>query len=200
MGPLPRPLFQDSFILVIEKPSGLPSQPDKGGGANVHDLLRDQHDYVGLHHRLDTPASGLMVLALDRRANKGLADGFRTHKIRREYKVVVLGDPGANGTWDAPLDGKTATTHWTRIARGGGMSHLEISLGTGRTHQVRRHAVDQGHPVLGDRRHGGAAGRLWPRLALHAWRLHLSHPVSGKPLVFESKLPEDLAPLFEKIA
>ncbi len=200
MGQEPRPVFQDSWILVIDKPSGLPSQPNRGGGANVHDLLRSQFDYVGLHHRLDTPASGLMVLALDKRANKGLADGFRAHNIRREYKVAVLGDPGAKGTWDAPIDGRPATTHWTRISGAGGVSHLEISLETGRTHQVRRHSVQQGHPVLGDRRHGGAAGRLWPRLALHAWRLHLTHPVTGEPLVFESKLPADLASLFEGIS
>ena len=80
------------------------------------------------------------------------------------------------------------------------MSLLEVDLKTGRTHQIRRHAVQSGHPVVGDRRHGGAAGRLWPRLALHAARLALGHPATGEPLVIESPLPSDLTGLLPDLS
>lgn len=190
--PLPE-VFRDRWIVVINKPSGLPAQPGRDRKLpSVQRLVEETAPYVGLHHRLDTPASGLMALALHKRANKGLAEAFREHLARRTYEVMLLGDPGEAGTWDAPLDGKRARTHWRRLSTDGMMSHLEVELQTGRTHQIRRHAADAGHPVIGDRRHGGAAGRLWPRLALHAARLELPHPVSGAPLRLEAPLPEDL--------
>ena len=79
------------------------------------------------------------------------------------------------------------------------MSVVECGLETGRTHQIRRHAAGAGTPVVGDRRHGGAAGRLWPRLALHAVQLRLSHPMSDDPLVVDSPIPADLVELFDRV-
>lgn len=195
----PRVVFEDAHVVVVDKPFGLPSQGTRAGGAaHVHGLLSADRAYVGLHHRLDTPASGLMVLTVDRAANAGIAAALRTGAMRRRYRVVVLGDPGASGCWDAPLDGKVARTHWERLGAAGGMAALEVQLETGRTHQIRRHAAGAGHPVIGDRRHGGAAGRLWPRLALHAWALAFPHPVAGPPLDLRSPLPDDLGALFAR--
>ncbi|MCB9744535.1 MAG: RluA family pseudouridine synthase [Alphaproteobacteria bacterium] len=185
-------IYQDRWLLIVDKPCGLPAQAPRGGGPSVFSLLQAEHDYVGLHHRLDTPASGLMALALHKRANKGLAEAFREHLARRSYRVMVLGDPGPEGRWDSPVDGKPAGTRFARAWSDGAMSLLEVELETGRTHQIRRHAAEAGHPVIGDRRHGGAAGGLWPRLALHAWRLALKHPVSGAPMRFEAPTPADL--------
>ena len=68
-----------------------------------------------------------------------------------------------------------------------------------RTHQIRRHAAEAGFPVLGDRRHGGAAGRAWGRLALHAWRLSFTHPATDEPVTVTAPLPDDLADLFDQI-
>jgi 23S rRNA pseudouridine1911/1915/1917 synthase len=194
-----RVVYEDRSIIVVDKPFGLPSQsPRSGEGDHVFGLLQARYPYVGLHHRLDTPASGLMVLALHTGANASLAEGFREGTISRTYRICVVGDPGEAGTWDEPLDGKPARTHWRQTTSGGGMAVLEVTLDTGRTHQIRRHAVGAGHPVVGDRRHGGAAGRAWPRLALHAFRLALHHPRSGEPVTFECPVPADLTALFAR--
>ena len=191
--------YRDADLLVVDKPFGLPAQAGRsGGGDHVYGIVAADEPYAGLHHRLDTPASGLMLLTLSRRVNPAIAAAFREHAIRRSYRVVVLGDPGPEGVWDAPLDDKPAETRFVRRSSGGGMSALDVELVTGRTHQIRRHAMEAGHPVIGDRRHGGAAGRLWPRLALHAARLRLDHPVSGAPLDVSAPLPADLAALFAR--
>jgi 23S rRNA-/tRNA-specific pseudouridylate synthase len=185
--------YEDPLLIAVDKPCGLAAQGTRDPKQeHVHGILCARYPYVGLHHRLDTPASGLMLLTLHRSVNKAIADAFREHRIRRSYRVVVLGDPGASGEWTDPLDGKRALTRFSRLSAADGMSVLEVELETGRTHQIRRHAVQAGHPVVGDRRHGGSAGRLWPRLALHAVRLELLHPRSGKPLVIESSFPGDL--------
>jgi len=194
-------IYRDPWLLILDKPSGLPSQSPRGGGANLYDLARRAEGsggYVALHHRLDTPASGLILMALHRAANRGLAEAFREHTVQRTYLAVVLGDPGAAGRWEAPIDGQPAATRWRRLGTGRGMSTLEVSLETGRTHQIRRHASEAQHPLLGDRRHGGAAGRVWRRLALHAWRLALTHPVTGEALSLEAPPPADLTRLLTR--
>ena len=191
---------QDSCVLVVDKPHGLPTQATKEGTrTHLYGILCAQHPYIGLHHRLDTPASGLVLFTLDRRANKAIADAFQTHAIERTYQLMVVGDPGGSGSWTTPIAGKPATTHFKRLATGGGMALLEATLETGRTHQIRVHAAAEGHPIVGDRRHGGAAGKLWNRLALHACSLRLTHPTSGEPLTVSSPTPQDLEGLWSKV-
>jgi len=192
--------YRDAAILVVDKPTGLPSQGTRTGTRrHLFAALQAQEAYVGLHHRLDTPASGLLLFTLDKRANRPIAEGFREGHIYRRYEVAVVGDPGEAGTWDTPIEGKAARTRWRRLAFGDGIGLLEATLETGRTHQIRRHAAHHGHPVLGDRRHGGAAGRTWPRLALHAVQLNLDHPISGQPLEIRSPIPADLTELWDRI-
>jgi len=186
-------VYEDAHVVVVDKPFGLPSQGTRDRTvAHVVSRLEADRSYVGLHHRLDTPTSGLMVLTVSRDANAGLAAAFREGRVRRGYRTVVLGDPGESGTWTASLDGKAAVTRWTRLATAAGMSVLDVALETGRTHQIRRHAAGAGHPVIGDRRHGGAVGRAWRRLALHARALAFPHPVSGDALAFECPVPAEL--------
>lgn len=185
-----REVYRDRWVVVVDKPSGMPSQAGRDGRPGVFEQLRAQNPYVGLHHRLDTPASGLMVLTLDRKANPSLAQSFQQRTVQRTYAVWVLGRPG-DGTWDAPLDDRDATTHF-ETRREGRISALRVRLETGRTHQIRRHAALAGHPVIGDRRHGGAAGSLCPRLALHAEGLCFTHPVSGEPMELHSPPPPPL--------
>jgi RluA family pseudouridine synthase len=188
--------YEDPHLVVVDKPCGLPAQGTRDPKQeHVYGMLCARYPYVGLHHRLDTPASGLMLLTLHRSVNKAIADAFREHRILRSYRVVVLGDPGESGEWAHPLDGKRALTRFRRLLFAGGMSLLEVELETGRTHQIRKHAVGAGHPVIGDRRHGGSAGRLCGRLALHAAKLALIHPKSGESLVIESPLPPELEEL-----
>ncbi len=190
-------VHDDGVLLIVDKPFGLPSQAEAtGGAAHLYGLLCARFGYVGLHHRLDTPASGLLAFTRHRRANAPLAAAFRAGAVDRQYLAVVVGDPGPSGRWDAPLDGQNAATRFVRWGTRDGLSALLVTLETGRTHQIRRHAADAGHPLAGDRRHGGAAGRLWPRLALHAATLALPHPRTGAPLRFTAPLPADLAALF----
>ncbi len=195
LDPEAQEIYRDRWLLVLDKPAGLASQAGRDGGPSLYDAVRAREPYAALHHRLDTPASGLILLALDREANPALAEGFRERTISRVYLAAALGDPGEQGRWAEALDGRPAATRWRRLGARRGMCALELRLETGRTHQIRRHAAGAGHPLLGDRRYGGAAGRAWPRLALHAWRLTLAHPVTGAPLSLEAPPPPDLAPL-----
>ena len=194
--PALRIVFEDAHLVVVDKPFGLPSQGTRDRTvAHVVSRLEVDRAYVGLHHWLDTPTSGLMVLTVSRDANTGLAAAFRAGRVLRGYRAVVLGDPGASGRWTEALDGKAAVTRWTRLATAAGMAVLDVALETGRTHQIRRHAAGALHPVVGDRRHGGAVGSAWRRLALHARTLAFPHPVSGDALAFECPVPEDLRAL-----
>jgi 23S rRNA pseudouridine1911/1915/1917 synthase len=191
--------YQDPCLIIVDKPAGLPAQADREGHrTHVYGMLAGRHPYVGLHHRLDTPASGLLLLTLQRGVNPAIAEAFQHNLIRRTYMVVVLGDPGEQGEWSSPIDGDTAHSRFRRLSAAGGMSLLLVRLSTGRTHQIRRHAAEAGHPIIGDRRYGGAAGRAWTRLALHAWALDLRHPLSGEELHVEAPVPADLRPLFQR--
>lgn len=188
--------FRDRWLVVVDKPAGLPSQPTPGGDrTHVYGILTGQHRYVGLHHRLDTPASGLLLLTLDQAANAAISADFQAHRVERRYLAVALGDPGEAGTWASPIQGEPAVTRWRRLGRGEGISALLLTLETGRTHQIRRHGADAGHPLLGDRRYGGAAGRLAPRLALHAVGLALKHPMRDEQVVVVGPIPDDLSPV-----
>jgi 23S rRNA pseudouridine1911/1915/1917 synthase len=191
----PSILYSHRGIAVVLKPSGLPSQPARQDVPDLYSLLCERLGYVGLHHRLDRPASGLLIVTTDRRWNAAVAEAFRKKRIQRSYLVAVLGDPGEAGRWDMAVDGREACTHWRRESLGTGISVLEATLETGRTHQIRRHAAGQGHPVLGDRRYGGAAGRLWPRLALHAHRLVFEHPATGEEISIEAPPTGDISVL-----
>lgn len=192
-------VYQDDWLLVVNKPSGLPTQaPRHGGRMHLYAVMSAGQRYLGLHHRLDTPASGLVLFTRKREANAAIARALCEHQVRRTYLAVVLGDPGVEGVWDADIAGRRAVCRWRRLGRGQGMSALAVELETGRTHQIRRHAAGAGFPVLGDRRYGGAAGRAWPRLALHHWRMEVAHPATGKRLHLEAPVPDDLVVLLER--
>ena len=189
--------YKDEAVVVVNKPCGLASQPMKDGRrSHLHGLVQAELGYAGLHHRLDTPASGLMLFTLHKRYNAAIADAFRTHSIQRIYQCVVVGELTQAGTWSQDIDGKAAVTHYTPLARAEGMSLIQATLQTGRTHQIRVHSAHAGHPIVGDRRHGGAAGSLWPRLALHAAELHFDHPETGKHITVKAPIPQDLASLW----
>jgi len=192
--------YRDPHLLVVEKPSGLASQPTANNSANLYDLLNKKDSYVGLHHRLDTPASGLMLFTLNRKANPGIAKAFREQKIERCYLSVLVGElDTTGGAWSDPIDGKKATTHWKRLVIREGMTVIEARLESGRTHQIRKHAVAAGHPIVGDQRYGGSAGRLWKRLALHAHKLAFVHPILHQRIQIEIPMPADLAALMARM-
>ncbi|MCB9682434.1 MAG: RluA family pseudouridine synthase [Alphaproteobacteria bacterium] len=189
-------VYADRWLLVIDKPSGVASQPDQGRThADVYTALSAQHEHVGLHHRLDRPASGLLVVTLHPSADAPLAAAFRAHAVQRDYLAILAGDALAVGStlaWSAPLDGRDAHTDGVVLGAGAGMVAVRLSPATGRTHQLRRHAAMAGAPIVGDRRYAGDAGTWLPRLALHATRLRLDHPVTGEPLDLHAPLPPPL--------
>jgi 23S rRNA pseudouridine1911/1915/1917 synthase len=198
-------VFEDEDVVVVDKPAGLLTAPtpesDRG---NLLGLLgRQRGEPLFLVHRLDLPTSGLIIFAKTDPAMRVLAERFRTHALERQYLGVVAGDFPARITLiDRPVGGRKARTHVKIEERlGAAATVLRCTLETGRTHQIRLHAQAEGHPVLGDREHGGVTeGPLMPpRLALHAARLALPHPRTGAPLAFDSPWPADLAPWLARL-
>ena len=189
----PRVRYDDGVLLVVDKPHGVATQ---GSQQDLYSTLKASYPYVGLHHRLDQAASGLLLLTTQRKANKKIAQAFQTHAIDRRYLAVLSGRLVEPCTWSWPLDGRDATTHVHPLGYHRGLSAVEVTLETGRTHQIRKHASMAGYPLIGDRRYGGEAGRAWQRLALHAHKLAFRHPISGEQLELTSPVPVDLIDLW----
>jgi 23S rRNA pseudouridine955/2504/2580 synthase len=214
-------VFEDDSILVIDKPAGLAVQPGTGR-ESVHLLAwleghcpPETSSLTGFRpapaHRIDRPTSGLVVIGKTSAALRALTAAFRDGKIQKTYLAVVEGRwAGARGTIDLAIEtkdrgpgqsrsrvatsGKTARTHWTLRSHGAGRSLLEITLETGRTHQIRAHVAALGHPIVGDRRYGSrdTALRQGERIALHAASLEFAHPIDGTTLTVHAELPADL--------
>ena len=162
----------DDHVIVVDKPAGLVTAPtpesDRG---DLLDQLGRRFGEIYLVHRLDLPTSGLLVFARTRAANKALGDAFKTHDVDREYRAIAVGEIAAQ-TIDRPIGGKRAVTHVTPIEplRGttGPATLIAARLETGRTHQIRIHLAGIGHPVLGDRQHGGELERAFLPAAVAA--------------------------------
>jgi len=213
---------------VIDKPAGLVVHPAPGHarGTLVHALLHHCEQLSGIGgverpgivHRLDKGTSGLLVVAKDDPAHRGLAEQFRVHRIGREYQAIARGRPRADqGEIDAsigrhPRDGKRfstrsarrsreARTRWKVAERARDHALLRVRPQTGRTHQIRVHLASIGLPILGDPLYGGgrSSGAGLARQALHAAVLVFEHPLTGERLRFESKLPDDIARVWAEL-
>jgi tRNA pseudouridine32 synthase/23S rRNA pseudouridine746 synthase len=201
----PAILHRDAHILIADKPAGLLSVPGK---APEHaDCLeaRVKAAFPGalLVHRLDMDTSGLMVFAMNAGAQRHLGLQFERRHVAKTYTAVVEGDVvGDEGEIDLPLiadwprrplqkvcfdTGKPALTGWRVVARQGGYTRLDLFPKTGRSHQLRVHLANIGHPILGDRFYGDAS--LAPRMLLHAVRLEFHHPEDGARVAFTSPCP-----------
>ncbi|MDH3973117.1 MAG: RluA family pseudouridine synthase [Deltaproteobacteria bacterium] len=224
-----RVLFEDNAIIVIDKEAGMVVHPAAGhsGGTLVNALLYHCSDLSGVGgklrpgivHRLDKDTSGVMIVTKNDEAHNKMAAQFKAHSILRKYKALVYGVMAQKGTIDEPLGrhpgerkkiapvkgGRRAVTHWTLLKAYEGLSLVELTLETGRTHQIRVHLSNKGHAVAGDQTYGssGRAGEIknkairdkvkaMKRQALHAWALGFNHPVSGEYMEFHSQLPRDI--------
>jgi 23S rRNA pseudouridine1911/1915/1917 synthase len=205
-------LFEDEYVLVVDKPAGLVVHPGAGNpsGTLVNALLNrgieggDDPLRPGVVHRLDRDTSGLMVLAKGEPAYSSLVGMMSARRISRVYRALVEGEGlPRTGTIDSPVGrdpdnptlmaagvGKPAVTQFEVLAAAAEHTMLRVQLETGRTHQIRVHLSAIGHPVYADPLYGSPVPghRLW----LHAERLTFEHPVGGEALEFHSEIPEDL--------
>ena len=217
--PLPPPLsllHEDGWVVVVDKPAGVPSQPPRERRPDeltVHERLalqlahRDGHRVeLLLFHRLDRLTTGIMLFARHHDAARALARAWSEGRSDKRYLTVVRGDPGEKLltlSWAIAGDrlipgrqrvvrvGRPARTDVRRLALAGEFALVELRPHTGRTHQVRVHLAHAGFPVAGDTLYGGGGGV--PRPFLHAWRLALPHPRTGRTLRLEAPVPADMA-------
>jgi 23S rRNA pseudouridine1911/1915/1917 synthase len=193
-------VHEDDDVVVVDKPAGLLTAPtpesDRNNLASLLARRVDPREPVFVVHRIDLGTSGLLVFARTADANRTLSEVFRRHDLVREYLAVVAGAVADDlSVVDRPVGGRRAVTHLQVAERLGTRATLvRARLETGRTHQIRLHLTAEGHPVLGDRKHGTPPELGAPRMALHATRLAFAHPRTGAPLDFTSPWPVDLAP------
>jgi RluA family pseudouridine synthase len=218
--PLPTILFEDAWLVVVDKPAGVLSQPAEGtqrGELAIEQQLllalaaRDgRRPFLRMVHRLDRTTSGAVLFARTEQALPRLAASWRAGRVDRRYLAVVAGDPDFDELeierpiardpahrWRFRVDdaGRPARSSVRVLARHAGRTALvECRLHTGRTHQVRVHLAAVGHPVAGDRLYDAPAQLGAPRPLLHAASLELPHPGDGRRLHVDSPLPADFEP------
>ena len=192
-----RVLAETKDFVVVDKPAGVLSN---GGPGTAEDILRVQLDEPNLQavHRLDRDTSGCLMFARSYAAYLAAVEVFKTHKVRKEYRVIVAGSfPYAHQRIDAPLDGQPAVSHVLREHSTQDASFLKVRIETGRTNQIRRHLASVRFPVVGDRTFGLKHARdprlmTVPRQMLHASSLELPDPtVKGATIKAHSPLPAD---------
>ena len=212
-------VYEDGDVIVVNKPVGMVVHPAPGhpDGTLVNALMHHCGESLsgingelrpGIVHRIDRDTSGLIIAAKNDAAHLALAQQLQDHSLYREYETVVIGGMKEDeGTVDLPIarhptdrkkmavnhyNGRRAVTHWTVLNRYRGYTHLQCRLETGRTHQIRVHLAQTGHPVLGDPVYGGLR-KGFPELVgqcLHARRLSFVHPSTGERLTLECPLPD----------
>jgi 23S rRNA pseudouridine1911/1915/1917 synthase len=227
-------VFEDAHVVVIDKPTGVSSVPyETRESGTAMDLLRDTWRITGssgqrrptdipLHvvHRIDKDTSGLLMFAKSKTAERAFATLFRTHAVDRLYRCVVHGHmedrriesrlvddrgDGLRGSTRKPNQGKRAVTHVRVLETLPQTTLCEVQLETGKTHQIRIHLAEQGHPLVGERVYvrdfGKRGGELIdsPRLLLHAATLGFEHPISKKRVSLESPLPPEFENMLKKL-
>ncbi len=202
-------LYQDDFLAVVCKPSGLAVH--RGWAQDPTYAMTEVRDLLGRRvypvHRLDRATSGVLIFALDRETARLVQEQFQDGRVEKRYLALVRGIPPESGAIDHPvkrtLRGKERTpavTEFRRLGTFERFSLMEARPRTGKLHQIRRHFKHLSHPLVGDVRYGkGPINRAFRerfglhRLALHALEMRLQHPHDGRDLRWLAEVPEDLA-------
>ena len=197
-------LFLDEDLVIADKPSGLLSVPGRGPEKAVcaSSILAERYGEIFVVHRLDMDTSGVMVFARTKPTQRALSMLFEQRRVGKTYEALVEGHPSDDeGTIDAAIakfsynrplrhldpDGREAITHWRVMERLATSTRLSLIPETGRSHQLRLHLSDMGHPILGDVFYGDASSHA--RLCLHAKTLNFEHPNTQKAIRFEATTP-----------
>lgn len=215
-------VYEDNDILVVNKQKGLVVHPGNGNpdGTLVNAIMNKCKDSLsgiggeirpGIVHRIDKDTSGLLIVAKNDKAHINMSEQIKNHEVKKTYIALVRGKTKENqATIDMPIarsnkdrtkmavskNGKNAITHFEVIERFNDYTLLKVNIETGRTHQIRVHLSQIGYPIIGDfvysngKNPFGVEGQM-----LHSYRLEFKHPISGKEMKLEAKLPE----YFEKV-
>lgn len=221
-------LYEDEYLLVVNKPPGMVVHPAPGSrDGTLAAALLARYPRIGgfadparpgVVHRLDKDTSGAIVLALTERVRLALSAAIARREVARVYWALAWGEPPDEFTVEAPIarsprdrkrmavvpGGRRAVTHFRRLEQFPGVALLECRLETGRTHQIRVHAHYAGFPLLGEatyttRRLRGAGRDLIGRQALHAVEVRFTHPVTGQALEVKAPLAPDFAEALERL-
>jgi len=219
-------LFQDEFVILLDKPAGIETQPTPARyKGTLYEALqvwleRDRSFgrrlEIGMAQRLDRDTSGVIIFSIHPRSHKSITEQMQSRTAKKNYLALVEGKPEpARGSYSSNIardrrsgimksvesGGKSALTRYRVIQtmmQPEKISLVELELITGRTHQIRAHLSEAGHPLLGDIRYGGcrgSAGITFARHYLHSRQLEILHPISATPLSIAADLPEDMARL-----
>jgi len=215
----------DAHVVVVRKPAGISTVPyDEDETGTLSELVEAAlkkkgggHAPLGIVHRIDKETSGLVVFSRNLAALRGLKQQFRVHSVKRRYLAIAHGQvtsgtlrsqlvkdrgDGRRGSTENPNLGRDAITHVRVLEPLRGATLIECRLETGRTHQIRIHLSEDGHPLLGERVYTkNFSGPLIPapRLMLHAFELGFEHPATGAPLHFEEPMPDDMRGVLERL-
>ncbi len=224
-------VYEDDQLVAVDKPAGVAVHGGSGVSFGVIEQLRQarpQARFLELVHRLDKETSGLLLLAKKRSALTALQDQFRSRETGKTYAALVQGAwPASKKVIDVPLhkfltaegerrvrtsdpeQGRRSITLVKVAKRFAGFTLLDVTIKTGRTHQIRVHLAHEGHPIAGDEKYGDFAlnkalargealpGRRFDRMFLHARLLRFEHPASGETIELEAPLPSDFQALLE---
>lgn len=225
-------LYEDEALLVVDKPAGLVVHPGEGNhrgtllaGVLHHLGALPDTDPIrpGVVHRLDRGTTGVIAFAKTVEAHARMSEMFKNREVEKTYLAITQGVPKpSEGTFDTLYgrharnrqlfsskvsEGKTAVTHYETLEAYPGAASIQVQLETGRTHQIRVHFADAGHPLVGDEAYSRrrvirdpeakALCDRFERPALHAWELSFRHPLSQRKLHFTAAMPADLVELVE---
>ena len=204
-------IYEDNHLLVVEKPINIPTQEDSSKDKDLLTMLKEYikekynkpgNVYLGLVHRLDRPVGGIMVFAKTSKAASRLSEFIRNKNFTKIYNAVCMNDINSEGKLVDYLlkdeknnivrvdkNGKEAILNYKKLDYKDNMSLVEISLETGRSHQIRVQMSNNGNPLYGDQKYNKNS-KVGEQLALFSKKIEFNHPVTKELMSFELELPD----------